>query len=88
MYNYCLKSQCKNHDFIYAVQFDENGCMENCFLEDGRSRAACQYFGDVVTFDATYLTNHYKMSFVPFTNVNHHHQSVIFGCALLVNETT
>ena len=27
------------------------------------------------------------MSFVPFTGVNHHHQSVMFGCALLVNET-
>ncbi|XP_058192211.1 protein FAR1-RELATED SEQUENCE 5-like [Rhododendron vialii] len=27
------------------------------------------------------------MSFVPFTGVNHHHQSRMFGCALLVNET-
>ena len=48
---------------------------------------AYQYFGDVVTFDAIYQTNHYKMSFVPFTGVNHHHQSVMFGGALLVNET-
>jgi hypothetical protein len=43
--------------------------------------------GDVVTFDATYLTNCYKMPFVPFTGVNYHHQYVMFGCALLVNET-
>ena len=43
--------------------------------------------GDVVTFDATYLTNCYKMPFVPFTRVNYHHQSVMFECALLVNET-
>ena len=27
------------------------------------------------------------MHFVPFTGVNHHHQFVMFGCALLVNET-
>ncbi|KAL0005429.1 hypothetical protein SO802_012990 [Lithocarpus litseifolius] len=48
---------------------------------------AYQYFGDVVTFDTTYQTNRYKMPSVPFTGVNHHHQSVMFGCALLVNET-
>ena len=27
------------------------------------------------------------MPFVPFIGVNHHHQSIMFGCALLVNET-
>ena len=27
------------------------------------------------------------MPFVPFTGVNHYHQSIMFGCALLVNET-
>ncbi|KAF5452219.1 hypothetical protein F2P56_027245 [Juglans regia] len=61
--------------------------MGNCFWADARLRAAYQYFGDVVTFDATYLTNIYKMSFVPFSGVNHHHQTIMFGCALLVNET-
>ena len=61
--------------------------MHNCFWTNARSRIAYQYFGDVVTFDATYQTNHYKMPFVPFIGVNHHHQSVMFGCALLVNET-
>jgi len=87
MYNYFLERQSQNPGFVYAIQVDENGCMGNCFWADARSRAAYQYFGDVVTFDATYLTNCYKMPFVPFTGVNHHHQSVMFGCALLVNET-
>jgi hypothetical protein len=27
------------------------------------------------------------MPFVSFTGVNHHHQSMMVGCALLVNET-
>uniref|UniRef100_A0A2N9GL14 Uncharacterized protein n=1 Tax=Fagus sylvatica TaxID=28930 RepID=A0A2N9GL14_FAGSY len=87
MYKYFIESQCKNPGFVYAIQVDENGRMGNCFWVDARSRLAYQYFGDVVTFDATYLTNCYKMPFVPFTGVNHHHQSVMFGCALLVNET-
>ncbi|XP_062158783.1 protein FAR1-RELATED SEQUENCE 5-like [Alnus glutinosa] len=86
MYNYFLERQSQNPSFVYAIQVDENGCMGNCFWADARSQAAYQYFGDV-TFDATYLTNCYKMPFVPFTGVNHHHQSVMFGCALLVNET-
>ena len=60
--------------------------MHNCFWTNARSRIAYQYFGDVVIFDATYQTNTYKMPFVPFTGVNHHYQSVMFGCALLVNE--
>ena len=87
MYKYFIESQCKNPGFVYAIQVDENGRMGNCFWVDARSRLAYQYFGDVVTFDATYLTNCYKMPFVPFTGVNYHHQSVMFGCALLVNET-
>jgi hypothetical protein len=65
MYNFFLEKQSKNPGFVYAIQVDENGCMGNCFWADARSRAAYQYFGDVVTFDATYLTNCYKMSFVP-----------------------
>lgn len=87
MNNYFLKSQCKDPGFVHAIQVDENGCMGNCFWVDARSRAAYQSFGDVVTFHATYLTNCYGMPFVPFTGVNHHHQSVMFGCALLVNKT-
>ena len=62
--------------------------MRNCSWADARLRMAYQYFGDVVTFDATYLTNCYGMSFVPFSRVNHHYQSVMFGCMLLENETT
>ncbi|KAL4621485.1 hypothetical protein ACB092_06G231400 [Castanea dentata] len=77
MYKYFIESQCKNPGFVYAIEVDEYGCMGNCFWADARSRMAYQYFGDVVTFDATYQTN----------RVNHHHQSVMFGCALLINET-
>ncbi|XP_042988798.1 protein FAR1-RELATED SEQUENCE 5-like [Carya illinoinensis] len=87
LYAYFLDRQCKEPGFVYSMQVDENGCMGSCFWADARSSAAYQYFGDVVTFDATYLTNIYKMPFVPFSGVNHHHQTIMFGCALLVNET-
>ncbi|KAG7996493.1 hypothetical protein I3843_01G162700 [Carya illinoinensis] len=87
LYAYFLDRQCKKHEFVYSMQVDENGWMGSCFWADARSRVVYQYFGDVVIFDATYLTNIYKMSFVPFSRVNHHHQTIMFGCALLVNET-
>ncbi|KAG7975489.1 hypothetical protein I3843_06G102100 [Carya illinoinensis] len=87
LYAYFLNQQCKEPGFVYSMQVDENGCMGSCFWADARSRSAYQYFSDVVTFDATYLTNIYKMPFVPFSGVNHHHQTIMFGCALLVNET-
>ncbi|XP_050157481.1 protein FAR1-RELATED SEQUENCE 5-like [Malus sylvestris] len=48
---------------------------------------AYHYFGDVVTFDTTYRTNKYDMPFAPFTGVNHHWQSIQFGCAHLQDET-
>ncbi|CAA0828586.1 Protein FAR1-RELATED SEQUENCE 5 [Striga hermonthica] len=55
---------------------------------NGRSRTAYEAFGNVITFDTTYLTNKYKMPFAPFVGVNHHGQSVLFGCGLLTNEGT
>ncbi|KAG6667225.1 protein FAR1-RELATED SEQUENCE 5-like [Carya illinoinensis] len=87
LYEYFLESKRNNLGFVYLIQVDADGSMGNCFWADGKSQAAYQYFGDVVIFDATYLTNRYKMPFVPFTGINHHHQSVMFGCALLINET-
>ncbi|KAG2693338.1 hypothetical protein I3760_08G091300 [Carya illinoinensis] len=88
LYAYFVDRQCKEPEFVYSMQIDENECMRSCFWADARSRSTYQYFGDVVTFDTTYLTNIHKMPFVPFSRVNHHHQTIMFGCALLVNETT
>jgi len=40
-------------------------------------------FGDVISFDTTYITNKSKMSFAPSIGVNNHFQSRLLGCALL-----
>ncbi|KAF5477811.1 hypothetical protein F2P56_004424, partial [Juglans regia] len=87
LYSYFLDRQNKEPGFVFSMQVDNDGCMGSYFWADARSRAVYQYFWDVVTFDATYLINIYKMPFVPFSRVNHHHQTIMFGCALLVNET-
>ncbi|KAF3677104.1 putative E3 ubiquitin-protein ligase-like [Capsicum annuum] len=87
MLQYFQKRQSENPDFFYAIQMDVDGCLANCFWVDARSRIAYKNFGEVVVFDLTYLTNKYKMPFVPFTGVNNHHQYILFGCALLWDET-
>ncbi|XP_014498618.1 protein FAR-RED IMPAIRED RESPONSE 1-like [Vigna radiata var. radiata] len=77
-----------NNDFFYDIEMDECNRITSVFWADARSRAACQEFGDVVSFDTTYLTNKYDMSFAPFVGVNHHGQSILLGCGLLSFEDT
>ncbi|XP_057247545.1 protein FAR-RED IMPAIRED RESPONSE 1-like [Beta vulgaris subsp. vulgaris] len=60
--------------------------MKDVLWVDARSRAAYEYFGDVVCFDATYLTNDYALPFDNFVGVNHHGQSILLGCALISHE--
>ncbi|CAJ2665675.1 unnamed protein product [Trifolium pratense] len=80
--------QKQNSQFYYLIDIDDDSRLRNVFWADARSRAAYEYFGEVVTFDTTYLTNKYDMPFAPFVGVNHHGQSMLLGCALLSNEDT
>ena len=43
-------------------------------------------FGDVISFSTIFLTSKYDMLFAPFVSVNHHEQSILFGCGLLLKE--
>jgi len=52
-----------NTDFFFDIDVDEDNRIRNVFWADARSRAASQYFGDVVSFDMTYLSNKYDMPF-------------------------
>ena len=38
-------------------------------------------------FDTTYRTNKYNLICAPFVGVNHYWQNVMFGCAILLDET-
>ncbi|XP_057453383.1 protein FAR1-RELATED SEQUENCE 3-like isoform X2 [Lotus japonicus] len=85
--NYFKKMQGKNPGFYYAIQLDDENRMINVFWADARSRSAYNYFGDAVIFDTMYRPNQYQVPFAPFTGVNHHGQNVLFGCALLLDES-
>jgi hypothetical protein len=86
--DYFIRMQSINDGFYFAMDFDDDGRLKNVFWADARSRAAYEDFGDVVTFDTTYLTNKYEMPFAPFVGVNHHGQSILFGAALISKENT
>ncbi|XP_021734046.1 protein FAR-RED IMPAIRED RESPONSE 1-like [Chenopodium quinoa] len=74
--------------FFHAHRLDQEGRLKDVLWVDARSRVAYQEFGDVVCFDATYLTNEYELPFANFVGVNHHGQSILLGCALVSHETT
>ncbi|XP_050875006.1 protein FAR-RED IMPAIRED RESPONSE 1 [Lathyrus oleraceus] len=86
--SYFCKMREQNTDFFYDIDLDDDFHVRNVFWADARSIAAYEYFGDVVTFDTTYLTNKYDMPFAAFVSVNHHSQSTLLGCGLLSGEDT
>ena len=75
-----------NPAFFYEFMVDDEGRLVRVFWADAICRKNYSVFGDVVSVDATYTTNHYNMKFVPFTGVNHHLQSVFLGAAFLADE--
>lgn len=87
VYNYLCRMQLTNPNFFYLMDFNDEGCLKNVFWVDARSRVACGYFGDVIFFDNSYLSNKYEVPLVAFVGVNHHSQSVLLGCGLLSGET-
>ena len=76
----------KSSDFFYSFDTTDKGALKNVFWSDGRARAAYKDFGDIISFDATYVKNRYRMPFAPFIGVNHHGQSIVLGAALLGSE--
>ncbi|KAK9288971.1 hypothetical protein L1049_017442 [Liquidambar formosana] len=76
-----------DHGFFHKYTVDEQNRLTQLFFADSKSRLDYACFGDVLAFDATYSTNVYKKPFVILIGVNNHFQTIIFGCALLADET-
>ncbi|XP_062029918.1 protein FAR1-RELATED SEQUENCE 5-like [Rosa rugosa] len=87
VFDYLKRMQDEDPGFFCAVQGDFENSTGNIFWADSNSRMNYSYFGDTVTFDTTYRTNRYRVPFAPFTGWNHHGLPVLFGCALLLNES-
>ncbi|RYQ88312.1 hypothetical protein Ahy_B09g095574 isoform B [Arachis hypogaea] len=83
---YLLRMKEKNQNFFFELQLEEDQSIKLAFWADARSRAAFEYFGDVISFDTTYNTNRYNLVCGSFVGVNHHGQSTLLGCSLMKNE--
>ncbi|KAI5433540.1 protein FAR1-RELATED SEQUENCE 3 [Lathyrus oleraceus] len=84
---YFKKVQAENPGFFYAIQLDEDNRVSNVFWADARSRTAYSHFGDAVTLDTTHRANQYNVPYAPFTGINHHGQMILFGCALIFDDS-
>ncbi|RYR53943.1 hypothetical protein Ahy_A06g029189 [Arachis hypogaea] len=80
---YLLRMKEKNQNFFFEPELEVDQSIEITFWADVRSRAAYEYFGDVISFDTTYNTNKYNMVFGSFIRVNHHGKSTLLECALI-----
>ncbi|CAH9099228.1 unnamed protein product [Cuscuta epithymum] len=75
-----------NSSFFYKVRKDSTNKIELAFWADPTCRRSYHFFGDTVALDSTYNTNTYGFPFAPFVGVNHHFQSILFGCAFMNKE--
>ncbi|KAM0828464.1 hypothetical protein ACQ4PT_067526 [Festuca glaucescens] len=81
--------QLEDPSFFNAIQLDEEDCqIANFFWADGQAIMDYACFGDALSFDTTFQTNKFEIPFAPLLGTNHHKQTILFGAALLCDETT
>ncbi|KQK15751.1 protein FAR1-RELATED SEQUENCE 5 [Brachypodium distachyon] len=84
---YLQKMQHDNPSFFYAVKSDGDGNLTNFVWVDSKSIMDFVHFGDVVCLDSGYAVQGYGRPVALFIGLNHHKQTVIFGAALLYDES-
>jgi hypothetical protein len=77
----------ENPSFQHALQKDCDGQIANIFWADAKMVVDYAHFGDVITFDTTFGTNKEFRPFGVFVGFNHFREIVIFGAALMYDET-
>ena len=82
----CAKAK-TDPSFYYKFNIDEESRLANLFWVDLISQLDYVCFKDVLAFDTTYWKNAYKKLLFMLVGVNHHYQTVVFGCELLMNES-
>ncbi|RYR57437.1 hypothetical protein Ahy_A05g023170 isoform A [Arachis hypogaea] len=63
---YLLRMKEKNQNFFFELELEDDQSIKLAFWADARSRAAFEYFRDVISFDTTYNTNRYNLGESPW----------------------
>jgi zinc finger SWIM domain-containing protein 3 len=82
-----FKQESENPSFFYDFQMDDEEQITNIFWADAQMINDYGYFSDVITFDTTYKTNKDCRPLGVFVGLSNHRQTIIFGAALLYDET-
>ncbi|CAI8617041.1 unnamed protein product [Vicia faba] len=83
-----LKVKSSTNSMLYTeYSINSDGRLELLFGEGGSSRSDYLCFGNALVFDTTYKNNKYNYLLVIFSGCNHHSHTVIFGAALVSDET-
>ena len=85
---FCKVVKKRNSKFQYAFTTNEEKMLEHIFWSYPHSFDWYQKYDNVVVFYTTYKVNAYNMPFGIFVGINNHGKTILFGCALLRNETT
>ncbi|RHN75693.1 putative transcription factor FAR family [Medicago truncatula] len=85
---YFQRQLLENPSFFHAYQMDVEEHITNVFWCDAQMILDYGYFGDVVSLDTTYCTNYANRPLAFFSGFNHYRGSVIFGAALMYDETS
>lgn len=84
---YFQRQHFENPSFFYAIHLDIDDKLSNIFWADDNMVVDYDHFGDVVCVDTTYRTDNSFRPYVQFIGLNHHKEAVIFGAALVYDET-
>ncbi|KAL6129454.1 hypothetical protein ACLB2K_072804 [Fragaria x ananassa] len=77
----------KEAEFYCLLSVDVESRLGNMFWRDTKSLADYNNFGEVLIVDSTSKTNINGKPLAVFVGVNNHRATVLFGCALLVDES-
>ncbi|KAK9704951.1 hypothetical protein RND81_07G022500 [Saponaria officinalis] len=84
---YCKSAKNENPNFQFDFTVDFENRLENIFWSLAYYFDLYQEYGDSTGFDTTYRVNSYDMPFGIFIGIDNHGRTILFGCALLRNET-
>jgi len=84
---YLKKVQMENPGFYYTMRVDDENIVRSIFWTDARGKMDYDLYGDFISFDTTFSTNMYNLPFAPIVGIDGHGSNIIFGCALLEDQT-
>ncbi|XP_017221158.1 protein FAR1-RELATED SEQUENCE 11-like [Daucus carota subsp. sativus] len=83
----CKVEKIENSNFKYDYTVDEQNRLEHILWVPAHCFNGYIKYGDAVAFDTTYKVIYYDMPFGIFVGIDNHGRTILFGSALLRNET-